>query len=463
MAPGHTQHEPHLGGEIPAHYAKDVRAETTPHAAAPGHTQYAGVGKVDHVRPTLLDASPNVHVLRYDHPTLSQPQDWNMDGDSMRKHATTSVHSISNHPVHVDHRVESDLATNRSATSVELKSSSHRRAIFSCQSSPDASLHNHHRVRANTAISGAHRPGNVDGAYTYIKLNPTSHSHHARFSNHVAQTHRIDDIHTIPSLDGTIQLTNPHRPNAEFDTLPATKPDNRTSRIPASTVVTGRHYEPVGEHGVALGTSGQQSTSDPGHAPVSATTLRDTASEHSVSMFQVKPTRATYERIVLSGTSGASIPTPKGVHSQIHSDAEPPSGASRVLSIHPTTNHERSRAVAVDDVQITMMVGGAVASNVDASIHAMHANRGSVPQPSLDSSVRAVKTIQRHTDPLVGMSMPHYAVGANARPKSVTHNLSICERACAPSKRDVISNTPFLEPKRESIQFKSKGVVHKRT
>lgn len=463
-APGHTQYAPHRGGEIPAHYAKDVRAETTPYVA-PSHTQYAQAGKVDHVRPTLLDASPNVHMLRYDHPTHSQPRDWDMDGDSMRKHATTSVHSTSNRPVHIDHRVESGLATNRNATAVESQSSSHRRPTFSCQSSPDASRNNHHRVRVDTAISDAHRPGNVAGAYTYIKLNPTSYSHHARFSNHVAQTHRIDDTHTtqVPSLDGTIQLTNPHnphRPNAELATLPATKQDNRTSRIPASTVVTGSHYEPVGEH---LGTRGQQSTSDPGHAPVSATTRRDTAREHSVSMFQVKPTHATYERIVLSGTSGASIPTPNGVHSQIHSNAEPPTGASRVLSIHPTTNHERSHAVAVDDVQITMMVGGAVASSVDTSIHAMHASRVSVPQPSLDSSVRAVKTIQRHTDPLVGISMPHYAAGADARPKSVPHGLSIRERACAPSKRDVISNTPFLEPKRESIQFKSKGVVHKRT
>ena len=167
--------------------------------------------------------------------------------------------------------------------------------------------------------------------------------------------------------------------------------------------------------------------------------------------------RAMYARTVLSRPVSTSTS-----HSNPCNDTAQIERVSNIgVSMRPAVN-QNHKNVVVDDVKIVH--GRTIHSNVDAPpTKATFKTEGSNAEPSLESSVRAFKTIQVNTDALVAKSIPQCAVTNVQNPKNVSHSLSIREREFAPPKRDVIRKTPVLPPKRESIQFKSKGVVHKMT
>jgi hypothetical protein len=127
--------------------------------------------------------------------------------------------------------------------------------------------------------------------------------------------------------------------------------------------------------------------------------------------------------------------------------------------------HPHQKRVAVDDVE-TRNARTTTHSKVDvAPIKATFKTEGGIANPSFESSVRPVHSIRLNAEALVGQSSSQGAVAVvTARDhttKSMSHSLSVHEREFAPPKRDVLRKMPVLTPKRESIQFKSKGVVHK--
>jgi hypothetical protein len=452
---------------------------------------------------TSVDAPSLVHVpVRR---TLDHRREWNAD-DSVVPNATTTVFSTRNDAVHQD-PISNGHDARRDAPLV----ASHVRPVPSTftihgierTQGTQANRHEPPRVSHGSTISNANR-ANADGNYEYIRLDSKCHQPTSSVNTNAMPTveYSVQDSvdshseHLKPlSGDGPVQISTQHRASAHVRSShhQETTPTVPARHVPVSTLLAGNHMangdshtltctadsstanrvDPVAiwpntalEPARVAWTAGQ-STAHPEPPPVSVVVgMRHVVGDatHRPTASHAGTNGAMYERVVLSRPS--TVATSTAARNPCHGSNAQTVRVSDIgrVSARPAV-HPHQKRVAVDDVE-TRHARTMTHSKVDvAPIKATFKTEGGIANPSFESSVRPVHSIRLNAEALVGQSSSQGAVAVvTARdhtPKSMSHSLSVHEREFAPPKRDVLRKMPVLTPKRESIQFKSKGVVHK--
>jgi len=448
---------------------------------------------------TSVDAPSLVHVpVRR---TLDHRREWN----SVVPNATTTVFSTRNDAVH-----QNPTSNGHDARRDAPLVASHVRPVPSTFQIPgiertqgtQANRHEPPRVSHGSTISNVNR-ANADGNYEYIRLGSKCHQPTSSVNTNAMPTveYSVQDSvdshseHLKPlSGDGPVQISTQHRASAHVRSShhQETTPTVPARHVPVSTLLAGNHMangdshtltctaesstanrvDPVAiwpntalEPARVAWTAGQ-STAHPEPSPVSVVV----GMRHVVGDATHRPTAShagtngvMYERVVLSRPS--TVATSTAARNPCHGSNAQTVRVSDIgrVSARPAV-HPHQKRVAVDDVE-TRHARTTTHSKVDvAPIKATFKTEGGIANPSFESSVRPVHSIRLNAEALVGQSSQGAVAVVTARDhtsKSVSHSLSVHEREFAPPKRDVLRKMPVLTPKRESIQFKSKGVVHK--
>jgi hypothetical protein len=453
---------------------------------------------------TSVDAPSLVHVpVRR---TLDHRREWNAD-DSVVPNATTTVFSTRNDAVHQDPISNGHDARRRDAPLV----ASHVRPVPSTfpihgierTQGTQANRHEPPRVSHGSTISNANR-ANADGNYEYIRLDSKCHQPTSSVNTNAMPTveYSVQDSvdshseHLKPlSGDGPVQISTQHRASAHVRSShhQETTPTVPARHVPVSTLLAGNHMANGDSHTLTCTADSStanrvdpvaiwpntaldparvawiagQSTAHPEPPPVSVVVgMRHVVGDdtHRPTASHAGTNGAMYERVVLSRPS--TVATSTAARNPCHGSNAQTVRVSDIgrVDTRPAV-HPHQKRVAVDDVE-TRHARTTTHSKVDvAPIKATFKTEGGIANPSFESSVRPVHSIRLNAEALVGQSSSQGAVAVvTARdhtPKSMSHSLSVHEREFAPPKRDVLRKMPVLTPKRESIQFKSKGVVHK--
>jgi hypothetical protein len=318
---------------------------------------------------------------------------------------------------------------------------------------PQDSNPNHVQVSANTAHQGD--PVRVVGMHDPQDFHPN----HVQVSAHTA--HQGDPVRVVG-------MQGPQ------DSLP------NHVQVSANTAHQGDPHRRV------IITKSKQE-SHPSDLKVSATTKRDVKEEHPLSRFNVVQTSnkehvlvstavhcatnleltnhsstepSKYDRIVLSGSSGQNS---RVVHSNDRAIDQRAGTLRGGVSVNPVLTQE-NRDLGVVEVSTGDLKRSVLLSRTDGRVASAYITNRNISQPSCDSSVRNVKTIQCQTDALLkSKPIQQYQTASDMHTMNMSRNVAVHEREHVQLTRSVLNKTPVLAQKRKSIQFKSKGVVNKPT